>query len=297
MKNKLISIVVNCYNGERYLSQTLQSLLNQKYKNFEVIFIDNCSTDKSASIFKKIKDKRFKYFKTKKKIKLYDSRNFALNKCKGNFIAFLDADDWWDKNFLFSRKKFFASSGNYGFAFSNCNHFYENRNKFEIFYKKKLPSGSILNNLLKSYFVKLSTIIIKKKIVNSFKFNSNYNIIGDYDLVIRMAKKYKAMSFQDNLATIRIHADNFSHHNKKMFYEEYKHWVDNQNFYDFYFKKNKKNIILKLEYLKILYLLLHQKNFNLIHDIIKYPILPLKIKLLIIYFSPKFLIRLKLKFF
>ena len=67
MKNKLVSIVVNCYNGEKYLSQTLQSLLNQKYKNIEVIFIDNCSTDKSSSIFKKKKDKRFKYFKTKKK--------------------------------------------------------------------------------------------------------------------------------------------------------------------------------------------------------------------------------------
>ena len=67
MKKKLISIIVNCYNGEKYLYQTLQSILDQKYKNFEVIFVDNCSTDSSAKIYKKIKDKRFKYFKTKKK--------------------------------------------------------------------------------------------------------------------------------------------------------------------------------------------------------------------------------------
>ena len=282
MKKKLISIIVNCYNGEKYLSQTLQSILNQRYKTFEVIFVDNCSTDSSAKIFKKIKDKRFKYFKTKKKIKLYDARNFALNKCKGNFIAFLDSDDWWDKNFLYFRKNFFSSSKKYGFAFSNCNHFYENKKKFEIFYKKKLPSGSILDDLLKFYFVKLSTIIIKKKILNNHKFNSLYNIIGDYDLVIRMAKRYKAMSFQDNLATIRIHADNFTHNNKKMFYEEYDHWVKNQNFKDFYFKKNEKNITLRLEYLKIIYLLLHQKNTKLIIDIMNYPILLLKLKLLII---------------
>ena len=65
MKKKLISIIVNCYNGEKYLSQTLQSISDQKYKNFEVIFVDNCSTDSSAKIYKKIKDKRFKYFKTK----------------------------------------------------------------------------------------------------------------------------------------------------------------------------------------------------------------------------------------
>ena len=50
MKKKLISIIVNCYNGEKYLSQTLQSISDQKYKNFEVIFVDNCSTDSSAKI-------------------------------------------------------------------------------------------------------------------------------------------------------------------------------------------------------------------------------------------------------
>ena len=71
MKKKLISIIINCYNGEKYLLKTLKSIINQKYNNYEVIFVDNCSTDSSAKIYKKIKDKRFKYFKTKKKIKLY----------------------------------------------------------------------------------------------------------------------------------------------------------------------------------------------------------------------------------
>ena len=68
MKTKLVSIIINCFNGEKFLSKTLQSVLHQTYKNFEVIFVDNCSTDESAKIFKRIKDKRFKYFKTKKKL-------------------------------------------------------------------------------------------------------------------------------------------------------------------------------------------------------------------------------------
>ena len=67
MKKNLISVVVNCYNGEKYLLKTLQSIKEQKYKKLEVIFIDNCSTDGSAKIFKNINDKRFKYYKTKKK--------------------------------------------------------------------------------------------------------------------------------------------------------------------------------------------------------------------------------------
>ena len=65
MKKKLISIIINCYNGEKYLLKTLKSIINQKYKNYEVIFVDNCSTDSSAKIYKKIKDKRFKYLKNK----------------------------------------------------------------------------------------------------------------------------------------------------------------------------------------------------------------------------------------
>ena len=68
MKKKLISIIINCYNGEKYLSKTLSSILTQKYRNYEVIFINNCSVDSSEKIYKKIKDKRFRYFKTKKKL-------------------------------------------------------------------------------------------------------------------------------------------------------------------------------------------------------------------------------------
>ena len=138
MKKKLISIIINCYNGEKYLLKTLKSIINQKYNNYEVIFVDNCSTDSSAKIYKKIKDKRFKYFKTKKKIKLYNGRNFALNKCKGHFITFLDTDDWWNPNFLISRSRFFNSPSEYGFCFSNCFHYFENKKRYKFFTKKKI---------------------------------------------------------------------------------------------------------------------------------------------------------------
>ena len=296
MKKKLISIIINCHNGEKYLSKTLESILHQKYKNYEVIFVDNFSKDSSAEIFKKIQDKRFKYFKTKKKIKLYEGRNLALKKCRGEFITFLDADDWWEKDFLLSKKKFFKSSNDYGFCFSNCMHFYENKQKYKVFSSKKLPSGFILEDLLKSYFVKMGTIIIKKRLIQSLKFNSRYNIIGDYDLIIRAAKETKGMSFQDKLVNIRIHQNNFSHRNRKMFYNEFKHWIKKQNFDNIYFKANKEYLLQKCEYLRIVYMLLENKKITLIFDIIKYPNFLLKLKLLVIYILPNFLINLKLKY-
>ena len=297
MKKNLVSIIVNCFNGENYLLKTLNSILIQKYQNFEVIFVDNCSTDTTSKIFKSINDKRFKYFKTKKKINLYKARNYALQKCNGEFIAFLDSDDWWEKNFLSSRKSFFKSSKDYGFSYSNCYHYYEKNKKIKIFSRNNIPSGFILDKLLKFYFVKLSTIIIKSKIIKSYKFNSRYNIIGDYDVIIRISEKYKGMGFQNKFTYIRIHQHNYTHNNREVFYKEFKYWVNTQDYKKIYFKRNKFKILERLEYLRIINLLLNKKTLKIIFVILKYPLNYLKLKLLIIYFLPKFLIRLKIRYF
>ena len=98
--NPLVSIIMNCHNGEKYLKKSLQSVINQTYKNWELIFWDNRSIDKSKDIVKGFKDKRFKYFKSKKFNSLYESRNLAIKKSKGRYICFLDTDDWWLKKKL-----------------------------------------------------------------------------------------------------------------------------------------------------------------------------------------------------
>ena len=96
----LVSILMNCYNGETYLRESLNSVINQTYKNWELIFWDNQSKDKSAEIFKNYNDHRFKYFYSKDHTTLYKARNLAIEKAKGDFIAFLDTDDLWDENKL-----------------------------------------------------------------------------------------------------------------------------------------------------------------------------------------------------
>ena len=81
----LVSIIMNCYNGQAYLDEALKSVVNQTYKNWEIIFWDNCSTDNSSKIFKKFEDKRFKYFLSKKHTVLYEARNLAIEKISGDF--------------------------------------------------------------------------------------------------------------------------------------------------------------------------------------------------------------------
>ena len=78
LTNPLISIIVNCFNGEKYLKRALESIINQTYNNWEVVFWDNQSSDNSKKIFSEFKDKRFKYYFSKEHTSLYKARNEAI---------------------------------------------------------------------------------------------------------------------------------------------------------------------------------------------------------------------------
>ena len=127
MKNT-VSVIVNYHNGEKYLENCIKSILNQNYKDFEVILWDNASTDNSKKITEKFKDKRIKYFRHPTKENLYKARNRAIEVSSGKFIAFLDSDDWWEENYLSSREKFFSDS-KIDFLYCNTNIFYEKKQK------------------------------------------------------------------------------------------------------------------------------------------------------------------------
>jgi glycosyltransferase involved in cell wall biosynthesis len=116
---KKISVIVNCHNGEKYLANCIKSIINQTYDNFEVILFDNCSSDKSKKITNNFKDDRIKYYRSEIKVPLYKARNDAIRKTTGDFVAFLDVDDWWDKNYLTSRKELFEKN-DYDFFYNNA---------------------------------------------------------------------------------------------------------------------------------------------------------------------------------
>ena len=91
----LVSILMNCFNGEKYLTEAIKSILNQSYKNWELIFWDNQSTDQSAKIFKSFKDKRMKYYYSSKHTHRGGGRAEGYQRLKGDLVAILDTDDIW----------------------------------------------------------------------------------------------------------------------------------------------------------------------------------------------------------
>lgn len=256
MQNEpLVSIIINCYNGEKYLQQTLKSIVNQKFSNWELIFWDNQSTDGSKKIFYSFKDPRFKYFYANDHTTLYKARNLACEQTKGSYIAFVDCDDWWDEEYLESRKEFFLD-GKFDFSYSNCMHYFEDTQRYELFTRKKLESGKIFNFLSKNYLVKISCFIIKSSIFfKEIKFNNNYNIIGDYEYVMRISSQYTAFAVQKPLANIRFHNKNYLDQNRKMFYYEYLNWYKNLDFENTNYSSNRFLFVKQIVRLKIISLL------------------------------------------
>ncbi len=282
-----ISVIVNCHNGEKYLKKCILSIVNQKYKNFEIIFFDNFSSDNSKKILDQFKDERIKYFYSEIKLSLYQARNEAVKKSSGSLIAFLDVDDWWDENYLFSKEKFFNSK-QYDYFCSNVLRFYEKKNKFVKYNQKKLPNGKIYDYLAKDYFIIISGLIIKKEILEKENyFNSTYNIIGDFDLLLRISKYANAKSFDEPLIYYRVHENNFSKINNKMYFDEYNDWFQSQkNSGNKLFLKNIKYFQLRLDKLEIIHLLYQKRNLKLLIQIMKFPHLFLRIKFFLAYFLP-----------
>ena len=165
---------MNCYNGEEYLQEAVDSILNQMYKNSELIFWDNHSKDKSAEIFLNNKDPRLHYYLSPVHTNLGNAKIMASKKIKRDWLGIIDTDDVWESNKLtrqinaINNSNF--SSDSIGLVY--CRAMGIDKNSLiteEICHKDymyaKLPEGRILDDLLfKGNFILSPSILINKKI-------------------------------------------------------------------------------------------------------------------------------------
>lgn len=128
----LITVIIPSYNHGKYLGRALQSLLDQTYTNWEVIIIDNHSTDHTESVIKSFSDSRIKFLKIKNNGIVAASRNAGIRSARGTWVAFLDADDWWTKD------KLTISMSHANQNVDLIYHYVETINKNQIFLEVKL---------------------------------------------------------------------------------------------------------------------------------------------------------------
>ncbi|CAN1498250.1 WcaA Glycosyltransferases involved in cell wall biogenesis [Burkholderiaceae bacterium] len=210
-KNPLISVIMNCFNGQNYLSEAIESVISQSYSNWEIIFWDNRSTDLSAQIALSYDDPRIKYMLSPEHTTLHEARNRALKVASGEYLAFLDVDDYWFPEKLELQLSLFNKE-NVGIVYSNYYIKDEVRGAQRLAIKYALPQGDVLDHLLKRHIAGLLTLIIRKSAILPFNepFDSSYRIMGDYDLLVTLAKTWKFACIDRPMAVYRVHQKNES---------------------------------------------------------------------------------------
>ena len=204
----LVSVIIPYYKKKEYITSSINSVLNQTYKNLELIIIYDDSNKENLSLLKKIKkkDKRIKIFINKKNLGAGRSRNKGIKLSKGIFIAFLDSDDLWKKNKL-KKQIFFMKKK--GIDVSHTSYHIINSNNKIIGSRKAKDMCHKL--LLKSCDIGLSTVILKKVIItNKIKF-SNIKTKEDYVLWLKITSNDKKIfALKDNLTKWRKLEDSLS---------------------------------------------------------------------------------------
>jgi glycosyltransferase involved in cell wall biosynthesis len=223
MKNPFISVIINCYNGERFLKEAIDSVYSQTYQNWEIIFWDNCSSDYSARIALNY-DQKLNYYKSEITASLYEARNYALEKCKGDYIAFLDSDDLWCRKKLESQVGIINTKGvdiiYAGFDIIN------EKGRVIDQGKKKFPTGRITNYFLSGGSISIGSVLIKKELLSRHKFDSFYELLGDFDAWVFLSTNNSFYAINEVLEHSRSHEKNFS----KILEEK---WiVERRNFYN-----------------------------------------------------------------
>ena len=211
MNKPLISVIINCFNGEQFLEEAIQSVVNQTYTNWELIFWDNQSEDNSKNIYSKFSDPRLNYYYAEEHTTLGRARNLAIEKAKGEWIGFLDVDDLWWKDKLEKQVSLIDSDTQIGFIYGKSDIIFSNNENKRISKIEDLPEGDIFEDLLKDNFVNyLSALINKEKLAKIPKIPDNFNQVEDYYIFLHLSKSYKVRALQEICCSYRLHDNNLS---------------------------------------------------------------------------------------
>lgn len=213
MSLPLVSVVIPAYNCEKYIKETIFSVLNQTYSNIEVVLVDDGSTDRTAEIVQQIaeKDSRLIYM-WEKNAGVSAARNKAIRNSKGEFTALLDHDDLWLPQKLERQIPIFNNNSKTALVFSDAYYFDDDHPVlFNHFSKNKPCRGKVFRELFRRNFIPCLTVVLKTKILEgSGYFAEDMDICEEYDLFLRIAYRYEVDYINMPLAKYRVHETNFS---------------------------------------------------------------------------------------
>ncbi len=213
-KFPLVTVIALCYNHEKFIVDSLQSVVNQTYRNIELIILDDFSTDKSRVKISEFYQKNLssQYIFNENNLGNCRSFNKALRIAKGKYIIDLATDDVFKPNRIEEQVKKFEESDKIGVVFSNAEYIDENSNHLGILYQpnQRIPSGNIYEDILKKSFILPSTMMIRKSILDKLEGYDENLAYEDFDFWVRSTRVCQYAYVPQILVQQRIVNDSYS---------------------------------------------------------------------------------------
>lgn len=189
-----VSIITAVYNSEKYIKDTIESVLSQTYQNWEWFIVNDCSSDRTIEVIRNYDDSRINLINLEKNVGAAQARNIGLEKAKTDYIAFIDADDMWDKHKLEKQLNFMVRN-NFGFTYTSYRILGKNK-------PIKVPSSLNYSQYMKNTIIGMLTVMIDRKIVGDFRI---VDIRKDHDSMTwaKLLKNNKAYGLNEPLAYYR----------------------------------------------------------------------------------------------
>ena len=219
--NNKISVIIPTYNRGNIIENAITSVLNQTYKNLEVLIIDDGSTDNTKEVIDKFEDKRVKYIKIKENLGGSNARNIGIRKASGKYISFQDSDDIFYPDKL---KLQFNNMINQKSHLDFCKIKVIFSNSFQYivpdeYQEKNIILGNIFSELInRGNFISTQSILVRKRIIKKYFFDIKMPRLQDYELILRMIPnpKIKISYTRKVLVELHIQKDSIQNSNEKL---------------------------------------------------------------------------------
>jgi len=211
--------MMNCYNGDAYLKEAIDSVYSQSFKDWRIVFIDNCSTDRSAEIAKSYGSK-LEYYKTEKNIPFGAARNYGLQRCHGAYVSFLDVDDVYYDNTLETLVNEIEDT-DYLLVYGGHTNI-DSSGSVIGSYTPSIKKGCIFKELLLQFDIPTATSILNLSRFQKSRLNYDSNILvsAEYCLFLQLSVKNKFKSIGGEVAKYRIHGASLTSKNLPYLYDD-----------------------------------------------------------------------------
>ena len=192
-----VSVITPSFNDGLFIKETIQSILNQTHKNIEVIIVDDCSTDNTSAIIKSFQDPRIKVIRNAKNEGAAYSRNLAITLATGDYIAFLDGDDLWEKEKL-TKQLQFMQANDYLFTYTKYSFISDKSNQIV-----GGPSKVTHKDFLRRNYVGCLTVMYKKSLFPDLQIPNDIYKRNDYALWLKLSERADCYLLDELLAKYR----------------------------------------------------------------------------------------------